>query len=132
MPGVLIYKRNFIQLSFMHERTLVPDLSLYFRALADRKRLRIVHYLAGHEQVSVTQLGDELRFSQPLISWHLRVLRRAGIVKTRRTGRQVLCSLNRRVLEAYGQRVDETFGLNRADLDNESDASQPLEAARRG
>jgi ArsR family transcriptional regulator, arsenate/arsenite/antimonite-responsive transcriptional repressor len=110
----------------------VLDLSLYFGALADRKRFRIVQYLAQHEQVSVTQLGDELRFSQPLISWHLRMLRRAGIVKTRRTGRLVLCSLNRRTLEAYGRRVDETFGLNRAEPSNESDPSHPLEAARQG
>jgi DNA-binding transcriptional ArsR family regulator len=89
----------------------VQDLSLYFRALADRKRLRIAQYLAGHEEVTVTQLGEELRMSQPLMSWHLRMLRRAGIVKTRRVGRQVLCSLNRRALTTYSQRVSETFGV---------------------
>jgi ArsR family transcriptional regulator len=110
----------------------VQDLSLYFRALADRKRFRIVQFLAAHEQVSVTELGEQLRLSQPLISWHLRVLRRAGIVKTRRTGRQVLCSLNRRTLEAYEQRVDETFGLRGAEPSNPTDAPHPLEAVRHG
>lgn len=89
----------------------MPDLTLYFRALADRKRLRIAEYLAVHEQVTVTQLGAELRMSQPLMSWHLRMLRRAGIVKTRRSGRQVLCSLNRRALQGYHLRVAEAFGL---------------------
>jgi ArsR family transcriptional regulator, arsenate/arsenite/antimonite-responsive transcriptional repressor len=106
----------------------VQELLPYFHALGDRKRLRIVQYLAGHDQVSVTQLGEELRFSQPLISWHLRVLRRAGIVKTRRTGRQVLCSLNRRSLEGYGRRIDEAFGLNGAEP--ETDTVRSLEAAR--
>ena len=89
----------------------MQDISVYFRALGDRKRLGILQYLAGHEQVPVTELGEKLRLSQPLISWHLRVLRRAGVVKTRRTGRQVLCSLNRQALRKYQDRIDEILGL---------------------
>jgi ArsR family transcriptional regulator, arsenate/arsenite/antimonite-responsive transcriptional repressor len=110
----------------------VQDLSLYFRALADRKRFRIVQFLADHEQVRVTELGEHLRLSQPLISWHLRVLRRAGIVKTRRSGREVLCSLNRHALEAYEQRVDEMFGLRGAEPTTSTDALRPMEAVRHG
>ena len=87
------------------------ELSLYFRALADRKRLRIAEFLATHEEVTVTELGDELRLSQPLISWHLRILRRAGIVKTRKSGRMVYCSLNIPSLVRYRNRIDAIFGL---------------------
>jgi DNA-binding transcriptional ArsR family regulator len=89
----------------------MQDISVYLRALSDRKRLAILQYLAGHEQVPVTELGEQLRLSQPLISWHLRVLRRAGVVTTRRTGRQVLCSLNRQTLRRYQERIDDMFGL---------------------
>jgi DNA-binding transcriptional ArsR family regulator len=32
--------------------------------------------------------------SQPRISWHLRMLRVGGVVRTRRDGRQVYCSLD--------------------------------------
>lgn len=87
------------------------DLSAYLRALADRKRLRIVQYVGQHDGVTVTELGAALRLSQPLISWHLRMLRRAGIIKTRRAGRQVLCSLNRRAMIRYQKGIDEMFGL---------------------
>jgi DNA-binding transcriptional ArsR family regulator len=90
----------------------MQDVSVYFRALGDRKRLAILQYLAMHERVPVTELGENLRLSQPLISWHLRILRRAGVVKTRRTGRQVLCSLNRPALIQYQNRVEELFGLS--------------------
>jgi DNA-binding transcriptional ArsR family regulator len=89
----------------------MSDLLPYFRALSDRKRLRIAEYLARHERVPVTELGVELRMSQPLISWHLRVLRRAGVVTTLRTGRQVLCSLNRPRLETYVRQANTLFGL---------------------
>lgn len=90
----------------------VQDLSTYFRALADRKRLHIVELLAERDSMTVTQLGEELRLSQPLISWHLRILRKAGIISTRRQGRQVWCSLNRPTLSRYQEQIAESLGLD--------------------
>src|ERR1700738_456567 len=106
------------------------DLSVYFRALSDHKRLRIAEYLAGHDHVTVTQLGIELRMSQPLMSWHLRMLRRAGIVKTRRAGRQVLCSLNRAALDAYPRQGAEALGLEGSTGGESSQAPLPLKPVR--
>lgn len=108
----------------------MQDLTVYFRALSDRKRLRIAEYLARHEQVTVTELGTELHMSQPLMSWHLRMLRRSGIVKTRRAGRQVLCSLNRKALEAYRRKIDDTLGLSDSSGGEANDAPVPLKPAR--
>lgn len=84
----------------------------YYRSMADRKRLQIVQYLAQHDEAPVTELGRELRLSQPLVSWHLSLLRKAGIVRTRKEGRQVLCSLNRDRLEAYHRRLASLLGIN--------------------
>ncbi len=70
------------------------ELKLMTKALADIARLTIVYHLARHGEVTVTDLTDMLNLSQPLVSWHLRKLRRAGLIETRRTGRQVHCSLN--------------------------------------
>lgn len=73
------------------------DLGHALRALSDLARLRIIQYLAGHEgeETSVSDLTRALRISQPLASWHLRKLRRAQLVTTRRVGRQVFLTLNR-------------------------------------
>jgi DNA-binding transcriptional ArsR family regulator len=90
----------------------MQDVSTYFRALADRKRLQIVQYLAERGRMTVSQLGEELRLSQPLVSWHLRILRKAHIVKTLRSGRQVWCSLDRESLAEYHRQTSEMFGLN--------------------
>ena len=74
----------------------VRDLRSALRALSDTARLRIVQYLATYDgEISVSDLTKALHISQPLASWHLRKLRRAQLVFTRRAGRQVLCSLNR-------------------------------------
>ncbi len=73
----------------------IRDMKVLFRALADLSRLRMVEQLGGCDEITVTELARRMRMSQPLISWHLGMLRRAGLVSTRRAGRVVHCSLDR-------------------------------------
>ncbi|HEY8829857.1 MAG TPA: metalloregulator ArsR/SmtB family transcription factor [Candidatus Limnocylindria bacterium] len=73
----------------------VRDLRTYYRALGDDTRLRVLQLLATEGEHTVTELALRLRLSQPLLSWHLRRLRRAGVVKTVRVGREVRCSFDR-------------------------------------
>jgi ArsR family transcriptional regulator len=73
----------------------VRDLRTYYRALGDDTRLRILQLLATDGEHTVTELAERLRLSQPLLSWHLRRLRRAGVVKTVRVGREVRCTFDR-------------------------------------
>jgi ArsR family transcriptional regulator len=81
------------------------ELRGYFRALADVRRLRIVAELTHTPEITVKDLCIRLRASQPLVSWHLRVLVRCGLVQTRRQGRQVFCALNRPTFRAYEERL---------------------------
>jgi ArsR family transcriptional regulator len=62
------------------------DLELFFRALADRTRLRLIN-LIGDDEVCVCFLVEIIGVSQPKISRHLAYLRRAGIVGARREGK---------------------------------------------
>ena len=70
------------------------ELKLMTKALGDVARLTIVYHLARQAEITVTALTAMLGLSQPLVSWHLRKLRRAGLIRTRRTGRLVYCSLD--------------------------------------
>jgi ArsR family transcriptional regulator, arsenate/arsenite/antimonite-responsive transcriptional repressor len=82
--------------------TQVRELKTFFRTLTSVSRLRIVEQLANaHSEISVGELAARLDMSQPLVSWHLRDLRRINLVQMRRTGRQALCSLNRQRLDYY-------------------------------
>ena len=67
------------------------------KALADPTRLRILQRLA-EDDGTVTDLMRHVDLSQPLVSWHLRRLRAAGLVETRRQGRETICSLGREAL----------------------------------
>jgi len=61
------------------------DKELFFRALGDRTRLRLLNLLRGDE-VCVCFFVEILKTNQPKISRHLAYLRRAGIVGARREG----------------------------------------------
>jgi len=63
----------------------VKDKELFFSALADRTRLRLLN-LMGSDEVCVCFFVEVLKTNQPKISRHLAYLRRAGIVNARRDG----------------------------------------------
>ncbi len=82
----------------------------FYKALADTTRLRILQRLADSD-ATVTELTDHVDLSQPLVSWHLRTLRVAGLVETRRSGREVICTLSRDGVATYLQRERAFLGL---------------------
>ncbi len=66
------------------EPSLKP-MAFLAKSLADENRLRILVCL-NHEKKAVTQIVEELGLSQPLVSHHLKELRRTLLVKMERHG----------------------------------------------
>lgn len=69
--------------------TAAPDLDravALFHALSDATRLSALEILRGGEQC-VCDLQDQLDVAQSRLSFHLRVLKDAGLVEDRREGR---------------------------------------------
>ena len=64
------------------------DIELFFAALADRTRLRLIN-LIGADEVCVCYFVEVLKTNQPKISRHLAYLRRAGLVSDRKDGKWV-------------------------------------------
>lgn len=77
------------------------DLSVHFEGLANPTRLLIVERLAGASEMRVSELADYCQVSQPRMSWHLRILRKAEVIRTRREGREVFCRLDRDAIAAH-------------------------------
>jgi DNA-binding transcriptional ArsR family regulator len=63
------------------------------KALGNESRLLILCYLDGKE-LSVTQLNNCLDLSQSALSQHLAVLRKDGLVSTRRESQTIYYSLS--------------------------------------
>lgn len=53
------------------------------RAISDPARYRILD-LIDHHPMSVTELTEALEMSKALVSYHLKILRQAGVVETER------------------------------------------------
>jgi len=69
-----------------------------FRALADPTRRAIFERLARDGEQTVHALTDRAGVSQPMVSKHLTVLKRAKLVRHRREGRETHYSAQPRAL----------------------------------
>ena len=88
-----------------------------YRALGDETRLHMIGLLAEIGPMPVNRLSKEVGLSQPLISWHLRILRLAGLVDTERQGRTTICRLRIAAFEelhdAEARLIGGTAGVTR-------------------
>lgn len=72
-----------------------------FHALSDRTRLAVLQRLRGGERC-VCELTDDLDAAQPRLSFHLKVLKEAGLVTDRREGRWMYYTLDPSALAEAG------------------------------
>ena len=82
------------------------------KALGHPVRLGIALRLAGEPDTCACDFADVFGVSQPTVSQHLKVLREAGLVTTRRRGTQICYSLDPGAFRELGSLLS---GLSRAD-----------------
>jgi ArsR family transcriptional regulator len=66
--------------------------SEFFKTLSDPNRVKILQALRDREKC-VSEIVEEVGLKQPVVSHHLGVLRRLGLVNARKNGKQVHYSL---------------------------------------
>jgi DNA-binding transcriptional ArsR family regulator len=71
-----------------------------FAALADPTRRQVLDLLAARGEGSASALAAAMPVSRPAVIKHLAVLDRAGLVESRREGREVLFSVRPEPLES--------------------------------
>jgi ArsR family transcriptional regulator len=65
-----------------------------FKALADKKRLQIMHILCQHTSICVCDLADLIDMPQSKLSYHLKVLLDANIIVKEKKGTWSYYELN--------------------------------------
>ena len=70
----------------------------WFHALADETRVQIVEMLS-HKERCVCELEQVLALAQSKLSFHLKVLKEAGLIEDRREGRWMFYGLRRETLD---------------------------------
>jgi len=72
----------------------MTDTNRVFKALADRSRRKLLDVLYESSGQTLGELCEHLDMSRQAVTQHLTVLERAGLVVTRRRGREKLHYLN--------------------------------------
>lgn len=85
----------------MNTSLLPIDLLNFLKSLASESRLNIVLLFLDGQERTVNQIVEEVGLSQPTTSEHLAVLRQAGVLLSRKEGKEVYFRPDRaRVLDA--------------------------------
>jgi len=75
-------------MSKANRKRALADPAPVFAALGDTTRLKLISRLTDGQARSIAQLADGLSLTRQGVTKHLRVLERAGIVKSRFVGRE--------------------------------------------
>ena len=99
-----------------------------FQALSDRTRVRILELLREGEKC-VCELIDALAVRQSLLSFHLKTLKTAGLVKDRKEGRWVHYSIDWKGLDEMQELISvlkqPTHGGDCCDKAGSCDCNKP-------
>ena len=75
-----------------HEK--LQESSEILRALAHPLRMRILEFIDRNDTINVNKIYNTLKLEQSITSQHLRILRLAGLVTTKRDGKFIHYSID--------------------------------------
>lgn len=109
---------SFIEEGSQPEKHSLPDIDYYsvkkasivLRALNHKLRQQIIKTISESEKLTVTELYVKLRLEQSVASQHLAILRKAGIVSTKREGKFIFYTINFSRIEAINEFVKQLLG----------------------
>ncbi len=97
---------NSIKLDFLH----LKKASLVLRSLNHKLRQQMIKLLDESDRMTVTEIYVKLRLEQSVASQHLAILRRAGIVITKRDGKFIYYAVNYERIAEVNQFVEDLVG----------------------
>ena len=88
----------------------IKKASLVLRSLNHKLRQQILKIIYDSDKLAVTEIYVKLRLEQSVASQHLAILRRAGIVTTKREGKFIYYTINKQRVEAIDEFVSKLVG----------------------
>ncbi len=77
------------------------------KAMADKTRFEILKKIREMEEVSCGKITELFPLSQPTISYHLKILQDAGLLKVRKSAQFSYFSVNEEMLQQYFQYLED-------------------------
>ncbi len=88
----------------------VKKASLVLRSLNHKLRQQIIKIIDESDKLAVTEIYVKLRLEQSVASQHLAILRKAGIVTTKREGKFIYYTINKQRVESVKEFVSKLVG----------------------
>lgn len=98
-----------MNLDFSQMATRAQEAEDLLKRMANKNRLMILCVLAEQDELSVGGLNEKVPLSQSALSQHLSVLRKAGLVSTRRESQTIFYRLNDERAETLLQSLHKVF-----------------------
>ncbi len=95
---------------FKVEQTKLDSAAEIMRALAHPLRLSIIEFIDKNKVINVNKIYNTLNLEQSITSQHLKILRNAGIVTTRRDGKFIYYSLSYETISKAWSTVEKYLG----------------------
>ncbi|MGC9517661.1 MAG: ArsR/SmtB family transcription factor [Methanomicrobiales archaeon] len=88
------------------------ELEELFKALGNINRLMLVYHLTAGEidKVNVTQMAKIMGLTQPAASQHLKILKTAQILISKKQGNQIYYTFNQSAMVKHKKKIDFLFG----------------------
>ena len=78
----------------------------FLKLIAEENRLKILCILNKEKEVCVCSILEELNLPQNLVSHHLKVLKDFDLISSRKEGRWIHYSINRKEINKYNKLLD--------------------------
>lgn len=85
--------RKFQTMNLNTDITVMEAAAYTLKAISNGTRLCVISLLSEHEELNVSQIGEQLQCEQSLLSHHLTDMRAKGILNCRRDGKNCFYSL---------------------------------------
>ncbi|HEV8081169.1 MAG TPA: metalloregulator ArsR/SmtB family transcription factor [Chitinophagaceae bacterium] len=97
---------NTLPINYYH----VKKAALVLRSLNHKLRQQIIKIINEHNKLTVTEIYVKLMLEQSVASQHLAILRKAGIVSTKRESKFIYYTINKKRLAAIEDFVSKLVG----------------------
>lgn len=88
------------------ELLVLKKADIIIRSLNHKLRFQVIKLLQDKGELTVTEIYSKLKLEQSVASQHLAILRRAGIVETRREGKFIYYNL-------VPDRIEEIYNISK-------------------
>ena len=83
------------------------------RAISHKVRLKLIAFIDKNKEINVNKIYGSLKMEQSITSQHLKILRDAGIVNTKREGKFIYYSLNYKKIRKLNNLVNDFLDVSK-------------------